>query len=215
MKINGSEKSSVAWFKLAEYVGRGERERALTLYRLLIHSLVDQAFVKKLEADLWLSFDALEAEQCYRTAAEMYAKANKYEEAFQIYQLLYNHYTFTIVDFERCVELAVIVGLKVKEQFFAQQLMSAFIEKASFDDARRLFFRYQNCMTSEQCLNFYMTFIFKALQASYHETDKLREFVDATVISFKAKQDAVGLENFLQRVAIINQGAYKSIAPFV
>ena len=38
-----SDKYNVAWFKLAEFVARGERERALGLYKLLVHSFDDRA----------------------------------------------------------------------------------------------------------------------------------------------------------------------------
>ena len=41
---------SVAWFKLAEFVTRKEKERAFGVYRLLSHSIADRAFAAQLEA---------------------------------------------------------------------------------------------------------------------------------------------------------------------
>ncbi len=203
MKINCREKSSVAWFKLAEYVGRGERERALTLYRLLTHSLVDQAFIKKLEADLWLSFDAKEAEQYYRNAAHLYKKAQKFEEAFQIYQLIFNYYNPQIQDLEHCIELAITLGFTEKEYFFSYRLTHLLIDHGLFDDARRLFLKYQDHITINQHLHFYTTFIPKALQSSYHEPNNIQEFLDTTITLFKNNRDHDALQDFLHHVETI------------
>ena len=56
-KIENSQKYSIAWFKLAECVGRKEKERALAVYRLLSHSIGDEALTTHLEGDILLSFD--------------------------------------------------------------------------------------------------------------------------------------------------------------
>ncbi len=57
MKQVPSGKYTIAWFKLAECVSRGEKERALGVYRLLSHSLDDSALVCQLEGDIFLSFN--------------------------------------------------------------------------------------------------------------------------------------------------------------
>ena len=72
MKQIGPEKSSVAWFRLAECLKRKERERAFVLYRLLMHSFEDNAFLKKLEGDMWVDFDQEEAITCYIASAHHY-----------------------------------------------------------------------------------------------------------------------------------------------
>ena len=56
MKHLPSDKYNVAWFKLAECVARGEKEKALGVYRLLVHSLDEPAFIRQLEGDLLLAF---------------------------------------------------------------------------------------------------------------------------------------------------------------
>lgn len=88
MKQSNAEKSSVAWFKLAECLKRKERERAFILYRLLMHSFEDNAFLKKLEGDMWLDFDEHEASNCYLSAAHFYKQRQEYYEAYLIYKKL-------------------------------------------------------------------------------------------------------------------------------
>lgn len=77
-----SDKYNVAWFKLAEFVARGEKERALGLYRLLIHSFDDKALAFQLEGDILLSFsDNQGAVEKYYHAAHCYEKEGKITEA--------------------------------------------------------------------------------------------------------------------------------------
>lgn len=81
-----SDKYTMAWFKLAEFVNRKEKERALGIYRLLVHSLQDDAFALQVEADLLLSFGDAKALDKYAQAAEMYIRSGKYIQAAGIYE---------------------------------------------------------------------------------------------------------------------------------
>lgn len=82
-----SDKYNVAWFKLAEFVARGERERALGLYKLLIHSFDDRALAHQLQGDLLLSFnDKAAAYQCYCDAAGVYKQESRTIEAAAVYE---------------------------------------------------------------------------------------------------------------------------------
>ncbi len=89
MKQVPSDKYTIAWFKLAECVSRGEKERALGIYRLLSHSLDDPALVRQLEGDIFLSFnDKQEAVTHYYQAAQLYKKDNRILEAAAVYEHL-------------------------------------------------------------------------------------------------------------------------------
>ena len=89
MKQVPSGKYTIAWFKLAECVSRGEKERALGVYRLLSHSLDDSALVCQLEGDIFLSFnDKQQAETHYYQAAKLYKKDNRILEAAAVYEHL-------------------------------------------------------------------------------------------------------------------------------
>jgi len=89
MKHLNAEKYNLAWFKLAECVSRGEKERALGVYRLLSHSVGSDALAKQLFGDLLLCFNEKErAIQQYKQAAETYKKRGKIIESIAIYEHL-------------------------------------------------------------------------------------------------------------------------------
>ena len=89
MKTMSHNRQSVAWFRLAECVDRGEKEKALAFHRLLTHSYNDLAFIKKLEADLLAFFQDVQAVNVYEQAAILYSKENKLFEAAIIYEYLF------------------------------------------------------------------------------------------------------------------------------
>lgn len=90
MKQVPSDKYNIAWFRLAEYVARGEKERALGVYRLLSHSLDDSAFARQLEGDIFLSFGDSQALICYQDAAILYKNAGLLRKAVAVYEHLHD-----------------------------------------------------------------------------------------------------------------------------
>lgn len=80
--------SSVAWFKLAELISRGEKEKALSLYRLLSHSFEERAYVLQLEGDILWAFEDPAAIERYKQAAFLYQKEERSVSAAAIYEHL-------------------------------------------------------------------------------------------------------------------------------
>ena len=88
MKQTNADKYTIAWFKLAECVGRGEKERALGVYRLLSHSIDDPALIAQLGGDILLSFQDDSAQEKYRTAAQLYKQNDQLLQAAAVYEHL-------------------------------------------------------------------------------------------------------------------------------
>ncbi len=86
MKVFPSGAHSIAWFKLADFVARGEKERALSVYKLLMHSISDKAFAYQLEGDILLAFDDHLALDRYHAAVHMYKQRGAYQQAVAIYE---------------------------------------------------------------------------------------------------------------------------------
>ena len=86
MKLLSSGSHNIAWFKLADIVSRGEKERALSVYKLLMHSIADKAFAYQLEGDILLAFDDHSAIDRYHSAANLYKKNNDYQKAIAVYE---------------------------------------------------------------------------------------------------------------------------------
>jgi hypothetical protein len=80
------EKSSIAWFKLAEVITRGEKERALSIYRLLMHSVPHEAVKAQLEGDILDVFNDPAALHAYSRAAELYQSNNEEMQASLLYE---------------------------------------------------------------------------------------------------------------------------------
>lgn len=90
MRETVQNKRSLAWFKLTEFVVRGEKERALGIYRLLALSIDNKAFAQQLEGDLLLAFDDPVAEEKYLVAAQLYLETQQPAIASAIYEHLIN-----------------------------------------------------------------------------------------------------------------------------
>lgn len=88
MRYLPSDKYTIAWFKLAECVSKGEKEKAFGVYRLLMHSLEDQAYAYQLEGDLLSAFQDDRAVEKYAKAAHIYHLNNRYKEAAALYEEL-------------------------------------------------------------------------------------------------------------------------------
>ncbi len=85
MRYVPSDKYTIAWFKLAECVAKGEKEKAFGVYRLLMHSFDDQAYAYQLEGDLLGAFQDQRAIEKYAHAAHLYAQNNRFKEAATLY----------------------------------------------------------------------------------------------------------------------------------
>jgi len=85
MKQTQFDKHTIAWFKIAECVSRGEKERAFGVYRLLSHSFNDNAVARQLEGDIHLSFGEKDlAVPLYLQAMELYQKSQRFLEAVAV-----------------------------------------------------------------------------------------------------------------------------------
>lgn len=100
-----SDKYNIAWFKLAEFVARGEKERALGIYRLLTHSFVDQALALQLEADILQSFNDGSSVDRYRQAAVMYEQQERYVESATLYEHIITMQADVIQDYYKVLSL--------------------------------------------------------------------------------------------------------------
>ena len=92
MNQTPSQSHQVAWFKLSEFIKRREKERALAIYRLLMHTIDQPAFAKQVEGDLLMAFNDPGAVTSYLEAAQLYRKELKMSQATAIYEHLVIQY---------------------------------------------------------------------------------------------------------------------------
>ena len=88
-KIGDSKSSCVAWFRLAELITRREKEKALSLYRLISHSFDDKAYVLQVEGDILWALKDDNALEKYSQAAYLYKKEKKFLSAAAVYEHMF------------------------------------------------------------------------------------------------------------------------------
>ena len=80
-----SVSKNLAWFKLSEFISRGEKERAFSIYKVLMLAFDNQGYCLLVEGDLHASFD------------ENQEALSKYLEAAKIYELQKNTFLQSVV----------------------------------------------------------------------------------------------------------------------
>lgn len=111
MKQGMEQKYSIAWFKLAEFVARREKERALGLYRLLAHAIHDQAVALQLEGDLWAAFNDPKALQFYDRAAQLYLQSGRLTQAAAVHEHIATIDPTSVKNLQQLLELYQAISL--------------------------------------------------------------------------------------------------------
>lgn len=178
MRYIPTDKYTVAWFKLAECVAKGEKEKAFGVYRLLMHSLEDKAYAHQLEGDLLGAFQDERALEKYEHAAQMYMSNNRWKEAIALYEEL----AIMSTDNARAIHCLLELYTKHKkpEQYASKiiKLASSFFSKKNFVYASQFIDMLPECAvpqeTTESCINLCMQMI-KKNELEAHQIEKLLE----------------------------------------
>lgn len=124
MKQAQFDKHTIAWFKIADCVSRGEKERALGVYRLLSHSFNDSAVARQLEADIYLSFSEYElATSLYQQAIELYEKTKRYLEAVAVCEHLIAIYPQDALFRREAIKFYVLLCNSSKTQMHTEKVL--------------------------------------------------------------------------------------------
>ncbi len=93
-----TNRSTIAWFTLAECVLRKEQTKAFKSLKLLSYLVKDQALALQLEGDLFLAFNELEkALACYVQAVELFEKHKKNAASERLHKLIISLSTLSSV----------------------------------------------------------------------------------------------------------------------
>ncbi len=143
MKHVDSETYNVAWFKLADYIARGEKERALGVYRLLSHSLDDTALALQLRADILRAFGDPTALTIYQQAAEQYRLHNKTLQAAAVYEHLVTLDPENIAFRQILIELYQQLNIRSKVIEYVKLLVAKLLHKGEWQKAIELAHSYE------------------------------------------------------------------------
>ena len=76
--------TNLAWFKLAELITRGEKEKVLNFYRLLSHSFTERAYALQVEGDILWAFQDPASLEKYEQAVFLYQREGKMAQAVSL-----------------------------------------------------------------------------------------------------------------------------------
>lgn len=204
-----ADKYNVAWFKLAEFVVRGEKERALGLYRLLIHSFDDKALAAQLEGDLLLAFNDESAVLRYEEAAYTYYKTERYVEAIAMFETLLNLKPYTENYIKKIVFLYQETGQEQKAYTHMVHLACKYVECARIDDALELLMQ-PNHYTPHELLALYIQVITRCIQEQKSKSS-LMIITERITRIFMEETDPQILQRFLSDIKERDAELYEHI----
>lgn len=135
MKHVDSDTYSVAWFKLADCIARGEKERALGVFRLLSHSFEDSALACQLYGDILRSFGDLQAVEKYQQAAELYRARKKWIEAAAVYEHIITIEPENYDVKAQLIELYQQLNIRFKVMQYVRDLVQSLLQKNEWKQA--------------------------------------------------------------------------------
>jgi hypothetical protein len=206
-----SDKYNIAWFKIAECVSRGEKERALGVYRLLSHSLHDQAVVHQLEGDIFLAFKDDEAAiKRYVKAADVYKRENRMLEAAAVYEHLLFLDTHKMVYREYVIDIYAHLNIMHKVH---EHMKTLFNQMLMQHDMKRLKSMVESIAQKHPSL---VIVIAESLVAHVLHDHTLSEVHKQELLMTIGEQlvhanQTVALQQFLASVQAIDENVYKSL----
>lgn len=177
MRYIPTDKYTVAWFKLAECVAKGEKEKAFGVYRLLMHSLEDKAYAQQLEGDLLGAFQDERALEKYEHAAQLYMANNRWKEAIALYEEL------AIMNFDnlRAVNslLQLYITYKKPEQYMSRLIHLAHLlyDKKWFSHFEKLIDAFAECNMPDDILKSQMSLVLQVIKNKDLESHLIEKLI--------------------------------------
>lgn len=203
-----SEKFNVAWFKLAEFVNRKEKERALALYRLLIHSLSDKALIVQLEGDLLLAFKDEKSIEVYKRAAILYEESGRLLQAALVYEHLANVSPAQTEFLEKVLRIYISLSYEVKMAHCSAQLIRLLFNRHEPEKAYEIL--AQCLLRSRHEALLHEAFVFGLIKnhgyASQEHT--INRHINGVIVGFLDDPEHRKITMFLSRLAVLDTAAY-------
>jgi tetratricopeptide (TPR) repeat protein len=204
MRYIPTDKYTVAWFKLAECVAKGEKEKAFGVYRLLMHSLEDKAYAHQLEGDLLGAFQDDRALEKYEHAAQMYTSNNRWKEAIALYEEL----VIMCPENARAMQCLLELYTKYKkpEQYASKiiKLAYLFFSKKNFVYASQLIDMLPECAVPQETVQACISLCMQVIKKNELEAYQIEKLLEKT-LSYVMNETQINLlATFLSDLEQIN-----------
>lgn len=203
-----SDKYNVAWFKLAEFVARGERERALGLYKLLAHSFDDRALAYQLEGDILLSFkDEVAACQKYRYAADLYKKDIRIIEAAAVYEHLITLDPQCRENLIQIIQLYEVLNISSRLVTHLDCLCQIFIDNEEFEQLEFLMNEWESKIDQHHGAQLYKKITLELIKKK-SSAHIVRLYLKKTIDYLLASKNSPLLQKFLSTIEALHDEYY-------
>jgi len=211
MKYIQSEKYNLAWFRLAECVSRGERERAMGVYRLLSHSLGNDALAAQLKGDLLLCFNDQLASKKYLEAANLYKKSQKTIEAIAVYEHLFLLEPDNQTYLSELISLYREIGMPFKIVDHVQEL----VKKNKLDMAIDITETIAASAKREDLAQLRKNIIFGLMALDPVPEEKIMDQIKCAVEELISMKDESLLQKFLSELKLLKSNYYKKACGYI
>ncbi|MEX0940804.1 MAG: hypothetical protein WDZ41_05580 [Candidatus Babeliales bacterium] len=209
MKQFSADKYNVAWYKLAEFVARGEKERALGMYRLLMHSFENEALASQLAGDIFLSFnDIADAVKKYEQAAYLYKKNNQCIEAAAVYEHIISLYPDSEIFLKALFELYMRIDHEKRGFEVLEQLVVIYINKNQLDALASYMQEVEQTIPQYKLFDIYEKIIITSAHTDMILTPFLSEYMQIVMMAFM-KKNGDALQLFLEKLKAANKRYYE------
>ena len=209
MKHMQTDKYTIAWFKIADYVSRGEKERALGVYRLLSHSFNDDAVARQLEADIYFSCNEQErAIILYRQAMELYQKSKRFTEAAAICEHL-----LLLLPHDASLRREIILcynNIKLASKIYvhAQRFVEMYARENKWQDIEHFIHDHDSVLEPLARLALYQPIIIATNNVAGH-TDLAHMCIQKTVTGLLCEEYECALQEFFAALRAVNEDLHK------
>lgn len=211
-----ADKYSIAWFKIAEYVSRGEKERALGVYRLLSHSISDRAFSRQLEGDiLWTFNDNQGAIDKYYEAAQLYAQDNKALQAAAIFEHLILLMPDSSLYMRHLIESYAILNIKSKVLANLNHACKLFEKNYELDQAQILLQQLGSYCTDAELIQLHEYIFFAALKKPNISQEYMQLQLNKILNILLDDQESFALRNFLEKLKVVHEDFYAYACDYI
>ncbi len=203
-----SDKYNVAWFKLAECVARGEKERALGVYRLLSHSFSDPALAHQLKGDILWLFEDDNAINTYREAALLYTQNERFLQAAGVYEHLHTLHPKDHTFLEDLIDLYTTLHMSKKVERYSRQLFDVQMNVGELEQAVHALTRLDTVCKVYSTVNEHKKLLFALLKKGEVSQKKLMSHAKNVIEGLFHTNNNAELKQFLSQVQAVDNECY-------
>ncbi len=211
---------TVAWFKLADFITRREKERALGIYRLLMHSFSNKALAYQLKGDILFAFADAQSINAYDKAAKIYESHAKILEAALLYEQLCNSledapssYIEQYEEYARKVfDLYSYLEHKVKYYECSKRLIKLYCKKQDWLSLEK--FKIEHIDNDSVCFQEFHEYIMHCLFFyNIKNTSIIRKYSEILLETY-LKNEVSKIKRFLAQIKAYSPTVHKSLSTY-